>query len=252
MIEIKDLSCQLGDRYVLDHVSCSFGDGLVTAVIGPNGSGKTTLLRHLTRTYPSQGRIKIDGVPLETLSSRQLARNLAVLEQDAMLLGADFTASDLVVMGRYAQRGFGRAYEADDFGFAEAALARVGLEGFGSRRVSDMSGGERQRVMLARVLCQDAAALVLDEPMNHLDPAHALAVAALLRQEKKTTAVVIHDLNLASLVADRILALEDGRVAGYGTPAELLTAPFVKKLFGVDAAVTLFDGRPHLAFRLPG
>ncbi len=246
MITVKNLSCTLGNKKILHSVSCNFSEGHVTGILGPNGSGKSTLLRCITREIPSSGFIFFDDRPLESFTQREMALNISVLAQEGMTGAADFLVEDMIVMGRYAHKGFGQAYDADDRKFTAEALNEVGLNGFGSRHFLSLSGGEKQRVLLARALCQNSPVLILDEPTNHLDTRHQIQLVSLLRKHGRTVIVVLHDVNLAALACDSLLFLKDGTVNSSGTPEETITESLMLELYGVKSVVTIEDGSPHV------
>ncbi len=246
-IEARDVIAGYGARVVLHAVSLGVRAGEVVAVVGPNGSGKSTLLRVLAGLVrPAAGEVRIDGIALATLSRAQIARRVAVVPQAVETL-FPFTARELVALGRTARLdAFGRGAAGDAAAIARA-LATLDLDALAERRVDAMSGGERQRVVLAMALAQETAVLLLDEPTVHLDPAHQLGAWQLIRRlaAERGLAVLaaVHDLNLASL-ADRVAVLSEGRITRSGAPLDVLDETLVRGTFGPGWHVAVHDGRP--------
>jgi iron complex transport system ATP-binding protein len=245
MIEIRDLNYATEGNRILSSVFCVFESGSITGVIGANGSGKSTLLKHIYRELRSRNAVFIDGAPVDGVSNRKFAQKMAVLPQEIMSIPADFSVRDIVVMGRYPYKTLRESYDERDAEFARDALRFVELDGLEERRFSKLSGGEKQRVLLARALCQDAPLLILDEPVNHLDLKHQMGLMEILAERKKTTVIALHNLDLAAMYCDRLILLDSGQVAARGTPIEVLTEQNIMKFFGVNALVISdADGRP--------
>jgi len=244
-----------GERVVLRECSFAMGSGEIVAIVGPNGAGKSTLLRVLAGLLrPRAGTVTLDGQSLATFSRPQVARHIAVVPQifDTLF---PFTVREVVGLGRTARLGsFGRV-SADDLVAVERAIDELELASLASRRIDRLSGGERQRTVLAMALAQETAVLLLDEPTVHLDPGHQLATLALLRdlatRRQLAVCAVLHDLNLASAFASRIVALADGRIVRDGTPLEVLDADLVQSMFGAGLEVVARDGRPTVVPRVP-
>ena len=237
-----------GSRTVLRESSFAIGSGEIVAVVGPNGAGKSTLLRVLAGLLrPTAGAVALDGHDLTTFSRSEIARRIAVVPQifDTLF---PFTVREVVALGRTARLGaLGRA-AASDVAAVERAIEDLELGGLASRRIDRLSGGERQRAVLAMALAQETQVLLLDEPTVHLDPGHQLATLDLLRdlgtRRQLAVCAVLHDLNLASAFASRIVALADGRVVREGTPIEVLSPDLVEVVFGEGLEVVARDGRP--------
>jgi iron complex transport system ATP-binding protein len=242
---------------VISELSFSVGCGELFAVIGPNGAGKTTLLRLLGGSLaPLSGAITLDGTPVRALNARRRARRMAVVGQETHLDFA-FTVEEVVLMGRYPHLPrFGHEGPMDRE-IARRAMADVGVEHLASRLITTVSGGERQRVLLARALAQEPECLLLDEPVAHLDLNHQIAVMDLLlklsRAQRITVVGVFHDLNLAGLYADRVLLLVGGRNLALGAAAEVITPELILRAY--RGAVMVADhpkaGRPQVML-LPG
>lgn len=243
-----------GARVVLRECSFAIGSGEIVAVVGPNGAGKSTLLRVLAGLLrPTTGAVALDDVDLATFSRAKLARRIAVVPQifDTLF---PFTVREVVALGRTARLGaLGRA-SFDDAAAVERAIDELELAPLASRRIDRLSGGERQRAVLAMALAQETAVLLLDEPTVHLDPGHQLATLDLLRElaarRQLAVCAVLHDLNLASAFASRIVALADGRVVREGTPLEVLSSDLVRAVFGDGLEVVARDGHPAVLPRV--
>jgi len=254
-LEAAVATAAYGARVVLRECSFALGSGEVVAIVGPNGAGKSTLLRVLAGLLrPTAGRVFLDGHDLAALSRSEVARRIAVVPQifDTLF---PFTVREVVALGRTARLGaFGRA-SADDVAAVDRAIGELELETLAERRIDRLSGGERQRAVLAMALAQETAVLLLDEPTVHLDPGHQLATLELLRElaRRRQLAVcaVLHDLNLASTFASRIVALADGRIVREGTPLDVLDAELVRAVFGDGLEVVPRDGHPGVLPRGP-
>jgi len=254
-LEATAVSAAYGTRAVLRDCSFALGSGEIVAIVGPNGAGKSTLLRVLAGLLrPSAGGVALDGQDLMASSRSALARRIAVVPQifDTLF---PFTVREVVALGRTARLGaFGRA-SASDAEAVERAIGELELAHLASRRIDRLSGGERQRAVLAMALAQETAVLLLDEPTVHLDPGHQLATLGLLRElaarRQLAVCAVLHDLNLASAFASRIVAMADGRIVREGTPLQVLDAQLVEAVFGGGLEVVARDGHPAVLPRMP-
>ncbi|MEV7353449.1 ABC transporter ATP-binding protein [Kitasatospora sp. NPDC091276] len=249
-IAVEDLSVTLSGRAVVAGVHLVAEEGEIAGLVGPNGSGKSSLLRTVYRHLrPSAGRVLLAGRDLAGLRPAQSARHIAALPQER---GGDFELSvrEVVAMGRTPYKRSFAADDAEDHRITADALARVGMADAADRRFAQLSGGERQRVLLARALAQQPDVLVLDEPTNHLDVRHQVELLALLRDQRRTTLVALHDLNAAASVCDRLHVLHRGALVASGAPREVLTAELLAEVFGVRAAVVEhpLTGDPLIAF----
>ena len=254
-LEVERIVVRLGSTDVLRGATLSVAAGEVVAVAGPNGAGKTTLLRAASRGVRlAAGEIRVAGRSLASLSHRELARGLAVVPQDAALL-FPFRAGELVLMGRAPHTGRFGFETGADVERARAAMARVGVEHLADRSVLELSGGERQLVLFARALAQEARLLLLDEPTAHLDLSHRLRVLEQVRLFAGAGGSVLfvsHDLGLAARSCDRVVLLHEGVVAGEGAPAEVFTPERLRQVFGVRAELLrASDGAPVVVARAP-
>lgn len=239
MIETRDLSKRHGSTTVLHGVNVEIPAGKLTAIIGPNGAGKSTLLSLVSRLMPlSGGAVRVGGLDVAHTASDALARVLAILRQDNQST-LRLTVRDLVGFGRFPHSK-GRM-TAEDLRHVDDALSFLQLEPLAGRYLDELSGGQRQRAYIAMVLCQDTPYVLLDEPLNNLDMAHAVAMMRLLRrlvrERGKTVVVVLHDINFASGYADHIVAMKDGRVAHAGPPEEVVQDDVLSALFGITVSV---------------
>jgi len=235
---------------VLDGVSLNVERGQIAGLLGPNGSGKSTLVRLLSGIFaPLQGVIHIDGRPLGQYTRRELARRVAVVPQDTHTT-FDFSVIDMVLMGRYAHLGAFELEGAADQAIARDALAATGTANLEARSFASLSGGEKQRVVIASALAQASELLLLDEPTTALDLAYQFEIAALLKRlnaERGTTMIVsTHDLNLAASVCDQLILLKQGRVVGAGRTEDILTAASIRQLYDVEAEVQFHPRAGHV------
>jgi iron complex transport system ATP-binding protein len=226
-------------RLVLDDVSLSVPRGAIVGLLGPNGSGKTTLLRLLSGTLtPARGRIALEGTPIGALSRRDLARRIAVVPQETHS-AFDFSALEIVLMGRYPHLSAFELEGASDLEIAREALAATGTSGLESRAFATLSGGEKQRVVIASALAQASDVLLLDEPTASLDLGFQFDIAALLtslnRERSVTMVVSTHDLNLAAALCTSLVLLKAGRVIAEGPTRTVLSKEHVRALYGVEA-----------------
>ncbi|MBW3535714.1 MAG: heme ABC transporter ATP-binding protein [Gemmatimonadetes bacterium] len=220
---------------VLDGVSLAVPPGTLYAVLGPNGSGKSTLLRVLLGALaPTAGVVELDGRPLPAWNRRELARSVGVVPQSESI-AFPLSVRELVAMGRYPHLGFLRAEGDADRSAVAAALERCDVAALRDRDVTTLSGGELQRVRIARALAQEPRALALDEPTASLDVRHEMSILELLRasaDQGLTVVLVTHHLNLAARFADRMLLLHEGRVAAEGTPREVFVEDVLERVYG--------------------
>jgi len=249
-LEAKGVSWSVDERQILASLDLDVRPGEFAGLIGPNGSGKSTFLRTIYRVLkPDAGLITLDGDDVWKLSTRVAARRTAAVLQES-LGDFDFSAEEMIFMGRTPHKGALDRETAEDQRVVSDALLRVGLAGFADRAYSTLSGGEKQRVLVARALAQQARFMVLDEPTNHLDIRYQLEIMELVKGLGVTTLAALHDLNLASTYCDRIFAIDAGRVVTSGTPEEVLTPELLRRVFGVGASVQTnpLTNRPLLTF----
>ncbi|MDP6959054.1 MAG: ABC transporter ATP-binding protein [Planctomycetota bacterium] len=236
LLEAAGISCTYDGPDVLNDLSLRIEPGEFVAVTGPNGSGKSTLLRTLSRVLkPKLGQALLDGKNLYELSPAESARSIAVVPQQAAT-DFDFTCEEIVTMGRSPHLKPFRGESKEDLDIVKNSMKRTGTWELKNRTIADLSGGERQRVILARAFAQSPQILILDEATAHLDLRYQVEILKMIQELKKesNTSVLgsFHDLNLALPYADRIVLLENGRIAATGTPEEVVEETLLRKVFG--------------------
>lgn len=249
-LEVNEVAVAIASRRIVNEVSLEVAPGEIVGLIGPNGSGKSTLLRSVYRLLkPVAGYVQLGGDDVWHLSAREAARRTAVVVQETPS-DFDFTVREVVEMGRTPHKGLLEADNARDAQIVQDALVRVNMADFVERSFNTLSGGEKQRVLVARALAQEPKLLVLDEPTNHLDIRYQLEILNLVRDLGITTLVTLHDLNLAATYCQRLYMLSNGRIATAGAPAAVLTPDWVRSVYGVDAhcGVHPITGQLHLVF----
>jgi iron complex transport system ATP-binding protein len=238
-LSVDQLTVALDGHTILQDVSFDVSAGQWVGVLGPNGAGKTTLLRTIGGHLPFTGKVGLQGTPVDEMSAPVRARTLAFVRQ-ARSLTFDFTVEEFVLLGRAPHRGWLETYRVSDRDRVRAVLAQVDLEGFESRSVLSLSGGEMQRVFLAQALVQDTDLLLLDEPTAHLDVHYQFSFMEQVRaqvDDGRTVLAVGHDLELAARYADRLLLLADGKLRAKGPPGSVLTPDRIAEVFGMRAEV---------------
>ncbi|WP_291559637.1 MULTISPECIES: ABC transporter ATP-binding protein [unclassified Clostridium] len=238
-MEVKtlDLEAYLGENHILKGLNIHADRKEFVGIIGPNGSGKSTLLKCIYRTLkPSTGAIFLDNKNIKDFSMKESAKKMAVVSQHNNY-NFDFSVSDMVLMGRSPHKKFIEKDNTEDYKIMEESLAKVGMSSYVNRSFSSLSGGEKQRIILARALAQKTECLILDEPTNHLDIKYQLQFMATVKELGITVISAIHDLNIAALYCDKIYAMKSGKIVSYGTPKEVLTEELIKSLYEVDVKV---------------
>lgn len=231
-LDIEDVTIEAAGTRLVEHIDLTVGSGTFAGLVGPNGSGKSTLLRSVYRALrPAAGAVRLDGDDLHAMDPQAAARSLAALPQESSA-EFDFTVAEVVGMGRLPHRG--RTAGADRE-ICARAMDRTGVTHLAGRGFPGLSGGEKQRVLIARALAQQPRVLVLDEPTNHLDIAHQLDVLSLVRKSGLTVLAALHDLNLAAAHCDVLYVIDKGRIVAAGPPLDVLRPALLAEVFGIRA-----------------
>jgi iron complex transport system ATP-binding protein len=250
-IELQGLAVDVGPRRIVSDIDVVVPDGSFVGLLGPNGSGKSTILKAISRVHPpADGRMLLDGADLLAMRPKDAARRIAVVAQETTV-EFDFTVFEMVMIGRTPHK---RAWERDDDvdrSNVVEAIERVGCEHLASRSFNTLSGGEKQRVLIARAIAQGADHLVLDEPTNQLDIRYQIEVLELVADVGMTVLAALHDLSLAALYCDEVYLLTDGRIVTSGSPDTVITAGTIHQAYGADVLVMEHPdtGTPYLVPR---
>jgi iron complex transport system ATP-binding protein len=249
VLRCDGLACGYPERTVLSDVSLTMRPGGITVLLGPNGSGKSTLLKTLSKTIPMiAGEVHVSGRSVAKLGFRELARHIAFVPQEEHV-PFRFRVREVVMMGRMPH-STGLLDTDEDIEAAQSAMRAAGCEELQDRAITELSGGEKQRVLVARALAQKAPILLLDEPTSHMDIGHQVAMIGLLRElaaAGKSILAAVHDLNLASLLASEAILLDRGRIGMHGTCEAVLEDALLDGVYGVKfERVRLGDGRLRL------
>ncbi|MGL6106446.1 ABC transporter ATP-binding protein [Romboutsia sp.] len=236
-LKVKNLEFSIDNKQILKDISFEIKKGSFVGIIGPNGSGKSTLLKNIYRIYkPGSGEITIDNKNLLNMKEKDCAKEIAVLAQESNTQ-FDFTVEQIVKMGRYPYKSIFQDYSIDDLEMVKNMLHRVGLSDYSDRSFSNLSGGEKQRTLIARALVQNTDFLVLDEPTNHLDIGYQIQLMDLVKSLGITTLSAIHDMNIAAMYCDYLIVMKDGKIIERGSIEEVITPKILKDVFGVNAYV---------------
>lgn len=253
-LNTEELSIGYAETTIVSGLNLSIPTGKITALVGANGSGKSTILKTMARIMkPKSGTVMLDGKSIHQFSTKEVARQLAILPQNPTAPDG-LTVSELVSYGRYPhQKGFGSMSE-EDRRIIASAISVTGMEPFHDRPIDRLSGGQRQRAWIAMALAQQTEILFLDEPTTFLDMAHQLEVLQLLQklneEEGRTIIMVVHDLNHASRYAQHMVAIKSGNVVSEGSPVEVMTPDVLRKVFGIEADI-IPDPRTGVPLCLP-
>ena len=237
-LETDKLSYTYVGYPVLQDIDIKVNEGEILGILGPNGCGKTTLLKNLNKNLsPKGGKVLLDGEDLEEITKKDIAKRIAVVPQTNEV-HFSFTVKEIVSMGRMPFQGLMEGMSRSDMDIVEESIARVGLTDYADRHINVMSGGERQRVIIARALAQTPDILLMDEPTLHLDINTQFDVLDLVRDLSRkdglTVVIVSHDLGMVARYCDRVLLIKDHRILAIGTPEEVLTPENMDLVFGVD------------------
>ena len=249
-LEVKDITYSIDGKTIVDSVSLEIEEGCFMGLVGPNGCGKSTLLKSIYRTYkPDSGVVYIDGKSTDDMTNRELARELSVMQQENNI-EFDMTVFDMAMLGRFAhQKMFGNDMLRERE-LVRQALKEVGMAGYEERSFLSLSGGEKQRTLVARALVQKAPMIILDEPTNHLDIGYQYQIMSILKKQNLTVFSSVHDLNIAACYCDKVILMKKGKIVDVGTPEEMFVPDKIKYLFGVDTQITTNSatGKPNIMF----
>lgn len=247
-IKTENVNVVLEDNNILKDINIEVDNKEVVGIIGPNGSGKSTLLKCIYRVLkPSNGIVKFDYADIKNISVKESSKKLAVLSQHNNY-NFDFTVKEIVLMGRSPHKKFMERDNKEDYDIVNDALKKVDMMNFKDRNFQSLSGGEQQRVILARALAQQPKCLILDEPTNHLDIKYQLQLMRIVKSLNIEVIAAIHDLNIAAMYCDKIYVLKDGKIVQYGTPKEILTPQLIKNVYEVDAELIVDKDRVHISY----
>ncbi len=236
-LKIENLGFKISNKEILKNVCMDIKEGEFVGLVGPNGCGKSTLLKNIYKVYrPDSGCVYIDGTNILNLSNKDAAKKLSVMVQENSV-EFDMDVREMVSLGRYAHKKFWDNTALEDLKITEDAIKSVGMAGYETRSYSSLSGGEKQRVLIARALAQQANLIILDEPTNHLDVGYQYQIMNILKAQGTTVFSSIHDLNIAVFYCDKIIIMNEGSIIGYGNPEEALTEDIIHNLFGVSAEI---------------
>lgn len=247
-IEVKNLTLAYGHNPVVHGISFGLEPGCITGLVGPNGCGKSTLIKAISRVIaPVSGAVMLDGRDVACIPHMELARLVGVVPQIPLLPG-NFTAFEVVLMGRNPHLGLFQYEGERDVEIAREAMQQTRTQHLADRRIGELSGGEIQSVVIARVLAQQTQGILLDEPTSNLDIGRQIEVLdlmrALCRGQGLTVGIALHDLNLAVQYCDRLILLDGGRIKAEGAPGEVITQDNIDGVYGTGSAVHSIEGRP--------
>ena len=250
ILSAEHISYEIDHEQLLHDISLNIPRGSFVGIIGPNGSGKSTLLKTIYRAHKaSAGSVYLNGTRMSRMSGKEIARQMAVVAQENQV-SFDFSVMEIMMIGLYAQRTFRDRSEASDVRICEEALASVGMLDMKNRSFLSLSGGEKQKVLIASAFSRNPQLIILDEPTNHLDVGYQFLILDIMkRREGVTIFTSIHDMNMAMQYCDRIIALKDGEIYCTGTPREVLTPENLKELFRVRAEILEEPGKvPYIRY----
>ncbi|MGG7057402.1 ABC transporter ATP-binding protein [Clostridium nigeriense] len=249
-IKAEKINVVLDKFNILKEINMEVDNKEFVGIIGPNGSGKSTFLKCLYRVLkPSKGIIKLDGIDMRSISVKESSKMVGVLSQHNNY-NFDFTVKDIVLMGRSPHKKFMERDNKEDYDIVNNALENVDMLDLKDRTFQSLSGGEQQRVILARALAQNPKCLILDEPTNHLDIKYQLQLMKIVRNLNIEVIAAIHDLNIAAMYCDKIFVLKDGEIIKYGKPKDVLTKELIKDVYEVDSKIIVDKERVHISYLL--
>ncbi len=247
-LRVESLSFSVPGRDILCDATLSVSKGEKVGIIGPNGSGKTTLLKHIYRALPVKDKtIFLTDVPIEEYGFKETAKLFTVMKQENTS-EFDYKVIDMVLLGRAPYHSYFDSFTAKDKEKAMEALRYVGMEDACDKSFATLSGGEKQRVLIARSITQETELFIMDEPTNHLDVHFQWSIMELITGMDKTVLGVFHELNLASRFCDRLYVLDRGKIVGSGTPEEVITEDLMRDVFRVRTKINVMEGKPYITY----
>lgn len=239
MLEAKNIGVSLSGTDIVKDISVCVKDKQFVGIIGPNGCGKSTFLKSIYKVIrPREGSVYLGGKDVIKASARSVSKSMGVVGQFNDI-SFDFTVKEMVMLGRTPHKRLMEADHAGDYKIVEEALARVDLTAYSDRSYMTLSGGEKQRVILARAIAQEPEFLILDEPTNHLDIKYQLQILTVVKSMNIGILAALHDLSLASVYCDKLYAMKEGRMIAYGSPGEILTKELIKQIYEIDCDVSV-------------
>ncbi len=241
VVAIDGVSFKYHQEMVLNNIVLDINKGAFISLLGPNGSGKTTLLKNICKLLkPESGDIDLLGLPLNHYKNKDLAKSIAVVHQ-SLYTEFDFAVKDVVLMGRYPHQKQFQSESKEDYDHVESALLATDTLHLKDKSIKEISGGERQRVMIARALAQDTQILLLDEPISHLDIKYQIEILKLCRtlnlERGMTVFATLHDINLASRFSDQIVLMKSGEIHAIGAPIEVITEDNIQSVYDIEVSL---------------
>ncbi len=251
LLKVDDLSFQVDEARILKNIDLEIHKGEFVGIIGPNGSGKSTCLKNIYRVLnPTQGAIYINDKHLKKQTNKEIAKELAVVSQE-FEYGFEFTVRDIVMMGRYPLKEFYERENEHDEDILNDSLKKVGVFELKHRSFSTLSGGEKQRVLIARAIAQETDFIIMDEPTNHLDVGYQMKVMDLVKSLNKTIFTAVHDLNIATTYCTKIIVINHGEIIATGTPSDIITEELIHTIYDVPSHIEYNEylGRNMIIFK---
>ena len=251
-VVLQSLNWKFGDRQILSDITLAIDKGKFYSIIGPNGSGKTTLLRNIAKSLePAENSVYVDNIDITSLNSREMAKKLSVVPQNTSI-DFEFTVTDIVLMGRSPYMKRFQSESNEDMEIAERAMRVTNTWHLKEKSINEISGGERQRVIVARALAQDTGIMLLDEPVSQLDIQHQIelmeTIHLLIKTRDLTVISVMHDLNLAAQYSDYLILINEGRIVCQGTPEQVITKENIESVYKLESYIMKnpITGKPHI------
>lgn len=248
-LKVENLEVNIATSNIVKGVNLHAKDHHFIGLLGPNGSGKSTLLKSIYQVLkPHSGVIYLGGKNIERYSKKEIAQNMAVVSQ-FHAMHFEFKVFEIVLMGRSPHKGMLERDQKKDYEIAMEALEQVGMLDYAERNFSTLSGGEKQRIFLARALTQQPKILILDEPTNHLDIKYQIQILSIVKKLNICVIAAFHDLSLASAYCDEIYLLKQGKVIASGLPQEVITSKMIKQIYDVDAEISIHPKTGQLSIQ---